>query len=60
MTETLHKIGVSVAATLLGIIVGWGAQSLTIAGRVTAIEQGQARLEVLMLQVIQMKQEAAK
>lgn len=40
------------ASALAGAAIGWAAQSLTIAGRVDAIEKGQQRLEALMLQVI--------
>lgn len=38
-------IGKAVATALAGALIGWVGQSLTLAGRVSAIEQSLARIE---------------
>jgi hypothetical protein len=39
-----HKLAGLVLSGLIGAGVGWAAQALTLAGRVTALEQGQAQI----------------
>lgn len=43
---------------LVGAAIGWGANALTLAGRVGAIEQGQARIESRLDQLIAIKEAA--
>jgi hypothetical protein len=45
MTETLLK---ALAAALGGAVLSWGAASLTLAGRVDALEDGQQRIESML------------
>lgn len=45
MTETLIRAALSVCA---GAVVGWGANSLTLNGRVDAIEHSLQRIELLL------------
>lgn len=42
MTDTVIKI---VAGAMAGAVVSWGSVSLTLVGRVDAIEKGQNRIE---------------
>lgn len=49
MSEQISKV---VAGTVLGIVVGWGGSALTLSGRVSAIEAGQARIEQRLDQLI--------
>lgn len=42
MSEALFK---AISAALVGGMLGWSANALTLTGRVTAIEAGQLRLE---------------
>lgn len=53
--DIARRVLTSGGAALIGAAIGWAAQSLTIAGRVEAIERGQQRLETLMMQVIASK-----
>jgi hypothetical protein len=42
MDETLVK---AVAGAVLGLVVGWGGNALTLSGRVSAIEASLVRIE---------------
>jgi hypothetical protein len=42
---TPEKIAAAAVSALLGAGVGWAGQALTVAGRVTALEVGQSRME---------------
>lgn len=38
----------ALAAGMVGIVFGWGANSLTLSGRVDAIERGMIRIETAL------------
>ena len=48
-------LGKAAAAALIGAAIGWGGNALTMGGRVEAIEKGQARIEGLIVTLIQAK-----
>ncbi|KAI3416763.1 hypothetical protein GPALN_004244 [Globodera pallida] len=43
-----EKLLQAVVSGMAGAAIGWGAQALTLTGRVSAIEQGQARIETMV------------
>lgn len=45
MIEHVLKAG---AAGMVGLVLGWGANSLTLGGRVDAIERGMIRIEAAL------------
>lgn len=55
MTEHAGKVLAALVAGLIGAGVGWSAQALTLAGRVDAIEQSQARVEAMLHRLIEAK-----
>lgn len=50
--EAVLKVAVS---ALLGAGIGWAANALTLAGRVDAIERGQARIEAQLDRLVELK-----
>lgn len=54
-SDTTTKIASAALSALIGCGIGWGANALTLAGRVDAIEAGQARIEVLLHTVLKAK-----
>ncbi len=55
LPELQTKLLTGALSALIGCGIGWGATALTLAGRVDAIEKGQARVESLILQLIHQK-----
>lgn len=53
--EALMRAAVS---ALLGAGIGWAANAMTLAGRVDAIERGQARIEAQIDRLIDLKTQA--
>lgn len=51
--DLVHKVLSSLVFALLGAGVGWAAQALTLAGRVSAIEHGMERIEAQMERLLQ-------
>ena len=47
--------GKAIAAAVAGAIIGWGANALTLSGRVAAIERGQERIEAQLSRLIDAK-----
>lgn len=46
MTEAVHhRLLVGIVTGLIGAVLGWSANALTLAGRVSAIEAGMLRIE---------------
>lgn len=58
MTDTQSKLLQALGTTIAGALIGWGAQALTLGGRVAAIEAAQVRIEVRLDQLL--KQGGAK
>lgn len=46
------KVAAAAVSALIGVAIGWGANALTLSGRVHAIEQGQLRIELLLHTVL--------
>lgn len=40
-----QKVAIAVATTLAGVVIGWAGTSLTLTGRVSAIEASLVRIE---------------
>lgn len=57
MPEKLVSLALS---GLLGAGLGWGAQALTLSGRVAAIEAGQARTEVMLAELLRVQRVEVK
>lgn len=55
MTEHAHKILAAIIAATAGALVGWTTHSITLGPRVEAIERGQARVESLLIKLIEQK-----
>lgn len=55
MTEHAGKALAAITAGIVGALIGWSAQALTLAGRVNAIEASQARIEAMMHRLIEAK-----
>lgn len=51
--EETHRALVAVGTTAVGILIGWGANALTLSGRVAAIEAAQARMERMVYTLVQ-------
>jgi hypothetical protein len=47
-----QQVGVSLGVAMVGVLTGWGASSLTLAGRVEAIERSQERMEAKVTALI--------
>lgn len=45
MPELQHRVLTAIATGLAGAVLGWSANALTLAGRVSAIEAGMVRIE---------------
>lgn len=60
MNPTLNKALAAAGAGAVGVIIGWGANALTLGGRVAAIESAQARIESMVYQLLQRPPAAAR
>lgn len=55
MSEHGQRIVQGLVGIGAGALIGWGANALTLTGRVEAIEKGQARVESMLVQLLHAK-----
>lgn len=55
LNEHAGKVMAAIVAGIVGATVGWSAQALTLAGRVSAIEASQVRIEAMIHRLIEAK-----
>lgn len=47
-----HKVATAAITGVVGAIIGWAAHSLTLTGRVAALEAGMARVESMVATIL--------
>lgn len=55
MSEHASRLVQAAIGVVAGGLIGWTATSLTLSGRVEAIEKGQARMESMLVQLLHAK-----